>query len=106
MKHRDIERKLKRSNERWKRLRARGDDQDTTKQYTPEDVQSLLAKQGNGSGIIRPDAGELHLPANLDAIGEGEQTDSPYRVMFVIITLALIFIAIVTYFVARMPNKD
>ena len=87
-------------------MRKRGDDPDTTKQYTPQDVQALLTKQQNGSGIIRPDTGDLHLPANLDAIGEGDQTDSPYRVMFVIITLAVIFIAIITYFVAQMPKKD
>jgi hypothetical protein len=106
MRHRDIEKKLKQQSKRWKRLRGRRDDPDTTKQYTPQDVQAILAKQENGSGIIRPNAADLHLPANLEAIGEGDQTDSPFSVMIVIITLALIFIAIVTYFVSQMPNKD
>ena len=87
-------------------MRGRSDDSDTTKQYTPQDVHALLKKQENGSGIIRPDTADLHLPANLEAIGEGDQTDSPYRVMFVIITLALVFIAIITYFVSQMPKKD
>ena len=106
MKHRDIERKYKNLNKRWRRLRDGRDDPDTTKQYTPQDVQALVAKQGNGSGIIRPNTNDLHLPADIEAIGEGEQTNSPPRVMLVIVMLALIFISIITYFVSQMPNKD
>jgi hypothetical protein len=106
MKHRDIERKLKNRDKRWKRLRDRRDDPDTTKQYTPEDVHALVAKQGNGSGIIRPSTGDLHLPADIEAIGEGQQTNSPARIMLVIVMLAVIFISIVTYFVSQMPEKN
>jgi hypothetical protein len=106
MRHRDIEKKLKNADKKWRRLRGRRDDPDTTKQYTPQDVHALLSKEGNGLGIIRPNTGDLHLPSNLEAIGEGEQTNSPPRIMIVIITLALIFIAIITYFVSQMPTKD
>jgi len=106
MRHRDIEKKFKNRDKQWKRLRGRRDDPDTTKQYTPDDVHALVAKQGNGSGIIRPNTADLHMPANIEAIGEGEQTKSPARVMLVIVTLALIFISIVTYFISQMPNKD
>jgi hypothetical protein len=106
MKHRDIEKKQKAMDKRWRRLRGRRDDPDSTKQYTPEDVQALVSKGGNGAGIIRPSTGDLHLPADIEAIGEGDQTNSPPQIMIVIVTLALIFIAIVAYFVSQMPNKD
>lgn len=106
MKHRDIDKRYKDKDKRWRRLRGLRDDPDTTRQYTAQDVQGLIAKEGNGTGIIRPSTGDLHLPADLEAIGEGEQTSSPPRIMFVIITLAFIFIAIIAYFVSRMPNKD
>jgi hypothetical protein len=106
MKHRDIERKFKHLDKRWRRLRRQRDDPDATRQYTPQDVQALLKKEGNGLGIIRPNTDDLHLPADLEAIGEGDQTNSPPRIMFVIVMLAFIFIAIITYFVSKMPNKD
>jgi hypothetical protein len=106
MKHRDIEKKQKDKDKRWRRLRARRDDPDTTKQYTPQDVQALVAKGGNGAGIIRPNTGDLHLPADIEAIGEGKQTNRPPRIMIVIVTLALIFIAIIAHFVSQMPAKD
>jgi hypothetical protein len=106
MNHREIERRSKQLDKRWRRLRARRDDPDTTKRYTPQDVQALVAKQGNGAGIIRPDTGDLHVPSDLEAIGEGQQTNSPRRVLFVIVTLALIFISIITYFVSQMPAND
>jgi hypothetical protein len=106
MKHRELDKKYRQLGKRWRRLRARGEDSDTTKQYTPQDVHALLHNKGNGAGIIRPGTSDLHLPANLDALGEGKQSDSPLRVMVVIVTLALIFIAIITYFISQMPNKD
>jgi hypothetical protein len=106
MRHRDIDKKYKDRGKRWRRLRGRRDDPDTTTQYTPQDVQAIAARAGNGSGIIRPETGDLHLPADIEAIGEGEQTDSPPRILFLIITLAFIFIAVVTYFISKMPVKD
>jgi hypothetical protein len=106
MRHRDIEKKRNQSDKRWKRLRGRRDDTDTTKQYTPQDVHALLRKQENGAGIIRPDTGDLHMPSDMEAIGEGGQTDAPTNVLLVIVTLAFIFIAIITYFVSQMPDKN
>ena len=87
-------------------MRGRRDDPDATRQYTPQDVHALAAKQGNGSGIIRPNTGDLHLPSDIEAIGEGQQTNSPPRVMLVIVILVLIFISVITYFISQMPNKD
>jgi hypothetical protein len=69
-------------------------------------VETLLHRDGNGLGIIRPSTGDLHMPADLDSIGDGEQTDSPYRVMLVIVTLSLIFISIITYLISQMPQKN
>jgi hypothetical protein len=105
MRHRDIDKQYKDNGKRWRRLRGRRDDPDTTKRYTPQDVQSLVAKAGNGSGIIRPDTGDLRMPPNIEAIGEGEQTNAPPRILFVIITLAILFILIVAYFISKMPTK-
>lgn len=106
MRHRDIDKKYKNMGKRWRRLRGRRDDPDTTKQYTPQDVQAIVAKAGNGSGIIRPETGDLHLPADMESIGEGEQTNSPPRILFLIITLAFIFMAVVAYFISKMPVKN
>lgn len=93
-------------NNRWKRLRTKRDEADITKQYTPNDYQVLANGKGNGSGIIRPETGDLHRLSSLDAIGEDQQSDSPSRVVLVIVALALLFIAIITYFVMQMPQKD
>ena len=106
MKHRDIEKKRRHLDRAWKRLRGRQDDSDTTTQYTPQDVHALLHKVENGSGIIRPNTDDLHIRSDFESMGEGGQADGPPRVMIVIVTLALIFIAIVTYFVSQMPLKD
>ena len=106
MKHRDIEKKHRNLDKTWNRLRRQRDDPDTTKQYTPQDVHALLHKVENGSGIIRPNTSDLHIPTGIEAIGEGEQADGPPRVMLVIVTIALIVITIITYFVSIMPPKD
>ena len=106
MKHRDIEKKQKQIDKRWRRLRERRDDPDTTKQYTPQDVHILLHQHENGSGIIRPNTNDLRIPSDIEAIGEGGQTDGPPRVLIVIVMLALIFISIIAYFVSQMPPKD
>ena len=106
MKHRDIEKKHRNLDKTWNRLRRQRDDPDTTKQYTPQDVHAILRQQENGSGIIRPNTSDLHIPSGIEAIGEGEQADGPPRVMLVIVTVALIFISIIAYFVSIMPPKD
>ncbi|MGA9773987.1 MAG: hypothetical protein WBV94_33460 [Blastocatellia bacterium] len=96
----------KRISDRWKRLRAKREDADITKQYTPGDYQILANGKGTGAGIIRPETGDLRRLSSLDAVGESQQTDSPSRVVLVIVMLALIFIAMITYFVMQMPQKD
>ncbi|MEK6304451.1 MAG: hypothetical protein AABO41_27495 [Acidobacteriota bacterium] len=96
----------KRKHTGWTRLRRPQDDAETTKQYTEEEVQSLSHYQSNHAGIIRPDTGDLHMPSDFVETGDGEQTKAPPRVMLVIITLALIFIAIIAYLVSQMPNKE
>ena len=106
MNHREIEKKKKSLDKRWRRLRERRDDPETTTQYTPQDVHILLRQQENGAGIIRPNTNDIHIPSDIEAIGEGGQTNGPPRVLLVIVTLALIFISIIAYFVSQMPPKD
>jgi len=89
----------------WKRLRRRQDNTETATPYTEQEVQTL-SRQSNGAGIIRPNTGDLHMPSDLAESGHGQQAHGPPRVMLVIITLALIFIAIIAYLVSQMPKKD
>ena len=90
----------------WKRLRRSQDETETTRQYTEQEILSLSRSPGNAAGIIRPNTGDLHVPADFVETGDGQETNRLPRVILVIITLALIFIAIITYFVTRMPSKD
>jgi hypothetical protein len=66
---------------------------------------SPAAEQGNGAGIIRPNTGALRLPRGLVDSGERPPSERPGWVMILITGLALIFIAIITWFVAQMPPK-
>jgi len=90
----------------WYRLRRRQNDAETTKQYSEQDLQNLVHHQGTAAGIIRPETGNLHMPSGLAESGEGRQANTPPKVMLIIITLALLFIAIITYFVSQMPPKN
>lgn len=90
----------------WNRLRRTKNGAETTRQYTEQDIHSLAHNQSRVTGIMRPNTGDLHMPSDLAETGDGQQTNSPPRVMLVIITLALIFIAIITYLVSQMPKKD
>jgi hypothetical protein len=94
--HRYIDKSLR-------RLR-RHDDPEKTRAYTPGEIHRLAHENANNTGVMRPDTGELVLPAGLDDIGEGQKSDHPARVVVIIVTLALIWIAIITYFVAQMPD--
>lgn len=87
-----------------RRLRRRRDDPEKTRAYTPGEIHRLAHESTNNAGIMRPDTGNLALPSGLDGIGEGRQTDHPSRVVLVIVVLALIFIAIIGYFVSQMPD--
>jgi hypothetical protein len=73
--------------------------------YTEEEMQNLSRSQSNGSGIIRPNTGELHLPSGIEETTERGGIDSPSKVMLVIVTLTLIFICLITYLVHEMPPK-
>ena len=92
MKHRYIDKSLR-------RLRKRRDDPEKTRAYTAGELQRLAHEKANNVGVLRPD--NLSLPQNLN---EAEQTDHPAGVVIVIVTLALFWIAIITYFVAQMPD--
>jgi hypothetical protein len=95
----------KKINDKWRRLRARRDDTETTRQYTADDVKALAADvvSRNGAGILRPDRGDIHLPSSLEEIGEGNPSKDSPKVIIAIVILALIFISIITYFVSQMP---
>lgn len=90
----------------WYRLRRPQNGSETTKQYTAQEIHNLAHSQSRGAGIIRPNTGDLHVPSDLVERGDGQQANLPPRVLLVIITLALIFIAIITYLVSQMPKKD
>jgi hypothetical protein len=57
-------------------------------------------------GVLRFDSEGWRLPEALAEAGETGSTDfMPGRVMLVITILAIIFIAIMTWFVSQMPEK-
>jgi hypothetical protein len=83
------------------RLRRRRNGTDMARLIAPEEAHAQ--NNVNGAGIIRPNTGDLHLPAGLE---EQESTGNPHTILLVIVTLALIFISIITYFITQMPRKD
>ena len=87
-----------------RRLRRRRDDPEKTRAYTPGELHRLAHESTNSVGIIRPNTGDLILPSGFDHLGESQQTGHPARIVLVIVTLALIFIAIIAYFVSQMPD--
>lgn len=95
-----------RKHRRWNRLRKPQGDAEMTTHHSEQEILSLARDQSSGAGIIRPDTGDLHMPSGFTEPGYGHGTNSPPRVMLVIITLALVFIAIITYFVTQMPPKN
>jgi hypothetical protein len=96
----------RRPSNRWRRLRPRKEDTETTRQYTLDDHRTLAKAPANGGGVIRPNTGDLHVPYNLEDMTEGKQTKSPPKIVLTIVIIALTFISIITYFVAHMPQKD
>jgi hypothetical protein len=76
-----------------------------TRPYTPQDESALIMEKNNGAGILRANSRGTLRSNRLEVIGEGKENEHPYRVVLVIVTLALAFIGIVAYFVARMPPK-
>ena len=56
------------------------------------------------NGVMRPDTGALGVPSDLN--DEDKSTSLlPNKVVLVITLLALLFIAIIAWFVSRMPAK-
>jgi hypothetical protein len=88
----------------WKRLRRRQDVK-SGMGHTEREPQPVSPKQANNAGVIRPDT-VLHLSSDLREAGDGQQASGPPRVMLVIITLALTFIAIIAYMVSQMPKRE
>jgi len=57
-------------------------------------------------GVLRFDAEHLHLPEALAEAGENEPNGIlPGRVVMVVAGLAMVFIAIIAWFVSQMPDK-
>jgi hypothetical protein len=90
----------------WSRLRRPQHETEITRKYTAQETLEVARSPSNAAGIIRPDTGELHVPSGFAETGGGQQTTGLPRVVLVVLTLALIFIAIITYFVAQMPPRN
>ena len=56
-------------------------------------------------GVMRPDTGALRVPTDLEEQDTGSSI-LPNKVVLVITLLALLFIAIIAWFVAHMPPKS
>jgi hypothetical protein len=56
------------------------------------------------NGLMRPDTGDLTVPSDLND-EEKSRSVLPNKVVLVIALLALIFITVITWFVAHMPPK-
>ncbi len=62
--------------------------------------------RNKNAGILRFEAQKWRLPEALAEAGETEREGlAPGRVVIVIATLAILFIAIIAWFVSQMPNK-
>jgi hypothetical protein len=57
-----------------------------------------------GNGLMRPDTGALTMPSDLND-EDKSRSILPNRVVMVITILALLFITVITWFVAHMPPK-
>jgi hypothetical protein len=68
------------------------------------DPSSASHSSNNNWGILRPDA-ERSADALKESAGVKPSALLPGRIMLTIMALALIFIAIITWFVSRMPAK-
>ncbi len=57
------------------------------------------------NGIMRPDTGALRMPSDLSD-DDKRRSLLPNKVVLVITLLALLFIAIIAWFVSQMPTKN
>jgi hypothetical protein len=76
----------------------------TARLTAPPSASASTAEFPNGAGIIRPNTQSPRLPAELAEPGEAWDFLKPGRVVLVIASLALIFIAIITWFIAHEPT--
>ncbi len=78
----------------------------TTRLINPS-LASPPATNGNGGqGILRPNTGQLKLPDSLVEAGDNKPHKlMPGPFMLTIALLAVIFIAIIAWFVSQMPGK-
>jgi len=61
---------------------------------------------GNGLGMLRHETRSMQLPgALIEASGARHEGSAPGRFMILIVTIAVIFISIITWFVSEMPEK-
>jgi hypothetical protein len=64
------------------------------------------AAENHHAGVLRFDSEEWRLPEALAEASETGSTDfMPGRVMLIITILAIVFIAIMAWFVSQMPEK-
>ncbi len=104
--------KRRKSKRRALRRTVRGGLSRLRKQIAPP-AQAAATDERNGSGssagILRPGSGYLRLPDALAEAGETEADDSPVwmpgRIVLTITALAVVFIAIIAWFVSQMPVK-
>jgi hypothetical protein len=59
----------------------------------------------NDAGIIRPDDSDERILSDLVEADENQTSVLPGRVVTIIVVVALVWIIILGFFVARMPTK-
>ena len=97
--------KKKRDRRPWTRLRkARREAVTGTNAAAAGENRS--SPEVNSAGIIRPDDDGSRFPQGFEEAGDAGQPTGIPTVLVVITLLALGFIAIITYFVVRMPPRN
>ncbi len=73
----------------------------------PANKESVpIAAPSNGAGVLRPELDKLHVPGALIEASDTEpSTLMPGRFMLTVMGLAIIFIAIIAWFVSQMPDR-
>ena len=105
MKKLDMDKNNHKKNPVWHKLRKKQTAAETTKFYTEAELEAMADESRKSAGIMRLQTAELRLPKGLEEPADDKQDNSAFHVMLVIIILMLIFIGVITYFVAQMPDK-
>jgi hypothetical protein len=91
---------LKRLRKKHRRQAVTGDATRLTgKRQQPTESQPV--RHNGDDGIIRPQTGRLHLSSDLLESGGGDSDTRIDKVVIVVVALALLFIGIIAWFVAR-----